>query len=110
MQTYREKLVGEEIEDGRPLHSLCLSIRDLLLEQVCADIEEGTPALAEISERLKAEVSVYPMTKRDAFTFVAGADAGSQVLPLASRRYAVISALAYALPSGSRFFLCLQGQ
>ncbi|UCH57142.1 MAG: DNA double-strand break repair nuclease NurA, partial [Candidatus Bathyarchaeota archaeon] len=51
------------------------------------------------------ELTFYPVSKRLPFREVAGADAGSQVLPLASRRYAVISALVYTLPSGERFFL-----
>ena len=44
------------------------------------------------------------MSRRDCFKNVAGADAGSQILPLASRRYGIVNALVYSLPAGRRFF------
>jgi hypothetical protein len=85
--------------------NLYLSIRNLLIEEVSGDLEKDAPAVSEIASRLKQMMAFYPMSRRDPFGIVAGADAGSQVLPLASRRYAVISALVYTLPSGARFFL-----
>ncbi|MGD2201754.1 MAG: DNA double-strand break repair nuclease NurA, partial [Candidatus Bathyarchaeota archaeon] len=64
-----------------------------------------SPAVKELAERIKDKITIYRSSKRDAFKEVSGADAGSQVLPLASRKYAVISALVYTIPSGRRFFL-----
>jgi len=88
-----------------PHPNLCLAIRNLLLKEVSNDVEEESPVVRELAARLRLELSIFEMSKRDPFQAVAGADAGSQVLPLASRRYAVISAMVYSLPSGSRFFL-----
>lgn len=105
MQILREKVEEGGVEVGKPLHNLCLAIRDLLLERVSADIERSSPAIAELAEKLRNDLTLYTMGKREPYSFVAGADAGSQILPLASRRYAVISALVYTLPAGSRHFL-----
>jgi len=76
-----------------------------MLKEVSNDVEKESPSVSELATRLRKELSLFKMNKRDNFRAVAGADAGSQVLPLASRRYAVISALVYSFPSGSRFFL-----
>jgi len=95
--------IQNELQAPHP--NLCLDIRNLMLNEVSNDVEEDSPAVRELATRLRQELSLFEMDKRDAFHAVAGADAGSQVLPLASRRYAVISALVYSLPSGSRFFL-----
>ena len=103
MQTFKEKLADPLTR--APLPNLYLSIRDLLLEEVCADVEGDVRAVKELASRLREELVLRTMSKREPFEVVAGVDAGSQVLPLASRRYAVISALVYILPSGRRFFL-----
>ena len=103
--TYHEKPGADEKLDLRSGPDLFLSIRNLLLEEVAGDIENDSPKVRSLASRLRRELSIYAMEKREPFERVAGADAGSQVLPLASRRYAVISALVYSLPSGRRFFL-----
>jgi len=90
MQTFKEKLA--EPLTRAPLPNLYLSIRDLLLEEVCADVEGDARAVKELASRLREELVLRTMSKREPFDVVAGVDAGSQVLPLASRRYAVISA------------------
>ena len=106
MLTYREKLETVESLEPSEIHStLSLAIRNLMLEQVTGDVEEETAAVRELAARLRREVPFFEMNRRDPFRAVAGIDAGSQILPLASRRYAVISALVYSLPSCSRFFL-----
>jgi hypothetical protein len=106
MQTFQKR----SAEDGESLDlstnsNLFFSIRNLLMEAVTGDVEEESAVVREIAARLRKELLLKEMKKREPFTEVAGVDAGSQVLPLASRRYAVISALVYSLPSGSRFFL-----
>jgi len=106
MLTYRGKLEdGERVDEKASGPSLYLCIRNLLIDEVTGDVERDSPTVKALASRLRQEMSFYSMTKRDPFRVVAGADAGSQVLPLASRRYAVISALVYSLPSGARFFL-----
>jgi len=107
VQTYRQRPGGAQIpsEVPAPHPNLCLAIRNLMLREVSREVVEETPAVRELAARIRRELSLFPMIKRDPFQAVAGADAGSQILPLASRRYAIISALVYALPSGSRFFL-----
>lgn len=105
MLTVGERIArdGSELDGSVP--GLYLSIRNLLIEEVTRDIEEDSPAVRELADRLRRDLPIYQMGSRGSFPRVSGADAGSHILPLASRRYAVISALVYSLPSGSRFFL-----
>jgi hypothetical protein len=104
--TYREKLgAAEDLIDFGTSSNLYLSVRNLLLGKIYNDVEEDAPTVRKLAARIRNEMTLYNMSKRDPFHDVAGADASSQVLPLASRRYAVISALVCSLPSGTRFFL-----
>lgn len=106
MQTYHKDPRAEERHlDLGTDSNLFFSIRNLLLEAVTCDVREGAGAVREIAVWLRRELPLHTMSKREPFVDVAGADAGSQVLPLAARRYAVISALVYSLPRGTRFFL-----
>ncbi len=89
----------------RPSGNLSLSIRDLLLGEITRDVSAEQPAISALAARIREEMCLYPMTKHEAYRHVAGVDAGSQILPLASRRYGVISALAYALPKGGKFWM-----
>jgi len=106
VQTIREKTeagIAPLDLDARP--NLFLSIRNLLLEEVTTQVEDDIPAVKELAQRIREEIAIHAATKRDPFHEVAGVDAGSHMLPLASRRFAVFSALVYSLPSGRRFFL-----
>ncbi len=94
-----------EAKINEPFQSLRLSMRDLLLKEVACNIISEQPEITSLAEKIRSETPIYPMSKHEEFRKVVGVDAGSQILPLASRRYAVISALAYSLPIGSRFFL-----
>jgi hypothetical protein len=85
--------------------NLCLAIRNLLLKEIPEDVEVGMEVLRRLVERLRGELSLYALEREECFSSVAGADAGGQILPLASRRYAVVDALVYETPSGLRFFL-----
>jgi len=106
MLTYREKPEMGERPDLQALSpNLHLSIRNLLLKEVSNDVEEDSTQVRELAARLRRMLTICLMSKRESFDEVAGVDAGSQVLPLASRRYAVISALVYSQNSGSRFFV-----
>ncbi len=105
MQTLEEKTRGEAFEPEPTSPNIYLSIRDLLMDEVIEDVLTEAPLIKELAAKLRQRLDIYPMAKREAFTRVSGVDAGSQVLPLASRQYAVISALVYSLPGGRRFFL-----
>ncbi len=89
----------------RPGESLSLSIRDLLLGEISSDVASEQPAVAALAARIREEMSLFPMTKHEAYKSVTGVDAGSQILPLASKRYGVVSALAYGLPGGAKFWM-----
>lgn len=96
--------VEEEIfQKANP--NLCLAIRNLLLKEIPGDVEKGMEALRGLVERLRGELTLYGLKRKEHFNSVAGADAGSQILPLASRRYAVVDALVYETSSTLRFFL-----
>ena len=87
------------------MENLSLCLRDLLLSEVEDDISTDLESISNLSTRLREELRLYPMTREERFMNVAAADAGSQVLQLASRRYGVMSALVYGAPSGSRFWM-----
>jgi hypothetical protein len=85
--------------------NLNLAIRDMLLDEITNNVLVETPIVNELASRLRQEINIYSLRKREAFGKVAGVDAGSQIIPLVSRQYAVIGALVYRLPNGDRFFL-----
>lgn len=92
------------IQTRAPQANLTLSLRNLLLEEITEDVLAEGPLVKELSSRIRAETQIYGLRKREAFKRVVGVDAGSQIIPLASRQYAVIGALAYSLHTGHRFF------
>jgi hypothetical protein len=102
---YQERVVDEEYSLETQVPNLYLSIRNLLLEEVYSDINECSPLVMELSKKMRQSLDIYKMQKREPYTRVSGVDAGSQILPLAFKRYAVISSLVYSLPTGSRYFL-----
>lgn len=85
--------------------SLSLSVRNMLLKEISDDVVNEQPSVDVIASRIRKDVSLFPMSKHEAFAKVAGVDAGSQILPLASRRYGLITALTYGLPSGFKYWM-----
>ncbi len=83
---------------------LCLEIRDLIFNELTSNIKEEAPRVRELAERVRRGLEISMMRRLEPYREVSGVDAGSQILPLASRRYAVISALVYTLPHGERYF------
>ena len=100
--TYKKAL--GELEPSR-IPNLYQSLRELLIDEVYSDIVSESPAVEELSMRIRGEVPIHRMEKQEAFKYVSGVDAGSQILNLASRRYAVLSALVYSVPSGRKYYL-----
>ncbi|MFC1803456.1 hypothetical protein ACFL0D_05760, partial [Thermoproteota archaeon] len=64
-----------------------------------------TPKINQIVEFIRKQVEITTLSKVENYVQVLGVDAGSQIIPLASRQYAVLGALAYSFPNGRRFFL-----
>jgi len=102
---YKEKSQLEAAVETRAPTNLSLSLRNLLLTEITGDVLEEGPHVRELAARIRAEDTFYTLRKREAYRRVTGVDAGSQIIPLASRRYAVIGAMAYSLHDGVRFFL-----
>jgi len=103
---YKEKSqLNAAMETRAPTPNLSLSLRNLLLTEITSDILEESPHIKELAARIRAEDTFYTLNKREPYRRVTGVDAGSQIIPLASRRYAVIGAMAYSLHDGSRYFL-----
>jgi hypothetical protein len=100
-----EKRAGVIEGVRRPGENLSLSIRDLLLREISSDVASEEPVVTALAARIREEMSLFPMTKHEAFKRVVGVDAGSQILPLASKRYGVVSAIAYGLPGGAKFWM-----
>jgi hypothetical protein len=102
---YKEKIRAVNIPNQiRPNTNLPLTIRKLLLDEITTDIVKKTPKVEELSLKIRKEINIHTLNKKEAFTFITGVDAGSQIIPLASRQYAVISALAFSLPNGNKYF------
>lgn len=85
--------------------NLSLSIRNLLLTEITDKVIDENPLLRDLANKIRERIEIIKLNKFECFTNVTGVDAGSQIIPLASRKYAVISALAYFIPSGYKFFL-----
>lgn len=83
---------------------LCLEIRNLIFKELTSSVREEGPRVRELASRVRRELETFKMRRLEPYRVVSGADAGSQTLPLALRRYAVISALVYTLPHGERYF------
>lgn len=83
---------------------LCLALRSLILDEVSKDVHEDFLKLPEVVSAIKEKLSFSPVNRKMAYGRVAGADAGSQRVPLASRWFAVIAALLYQLPGAERYF------
>jgi hypothetical protein len=81
------------------------SIRNILINEVSEGIIEETPTILRLATKIREKSKIFPIKKISVFKKAAGVDGGSQILPLASRRYAVISAIAFSIPEGKRFFL-----
>lgn len=106
MLAYKEKSqLNTAMETRAPAPNLSLSLRNLLLTEITSDILEEGPRVKELAARIRAEDTFYTLRKREKYRRVTGVDAGSQIIPLASRRYAVIGAIVYSLHDGGRFFL-----
>lgn len=82
---------------------LCLAIRDLVLEDVVSDVEKDLEVTTRIAEKIRVGAEIDEICRQESFNKVTGIDAGGERLPLSSRRYAVITALAYSLPGGRYF-------
>jgi len=83
---------------------LCLALRNLILDEVSQDIHEDILRLPEVISAIRERIALYPVERKAAYEKVAGVDAGSQRVPLASRWFAVIAALVYRLPKAERYF------
>ena len=88
-----------------PKSNLSLSIRNLLLKEITDKVLDENPLVKGLANKVRERIEIIKLDKYEVFKNVTGVDAGSQIIPLASRKYAVISALAYCIPSGSKFFL-----
>lgn len=103
MLAVKEKIIARgKIET--PIN-LGLSLRKMILEEITENAFIQTPKVKELASRIRDEMLITPLTKWEKYINVIGVDAGSQIIPLASMQYAVIGALAYAMPNGERFFL-----
>jgi len=100
-----EKNRLQQTLDRVPSPNFNLAIRNLLLREIAGDVLNERPVLQKLAERVRNEIRIFPIKKKEVFVKVAGVDAGSQIIPLASRQYAIIGALAYRLPNCERFFL-----
>jgi hypothetical protein len=98
----KEKKITREKET---LENLGLSLRRMILDEITESVFSQTPKVNELTTRIRREMFITSLTKREKYVNVIGVDAGSQIIPLASMQYAVIGALAYAMPNGKRFFL-----
>lgn len=104
LESHHGSMVIEDSEEIPHHPNILFAIRRLMLDEVSGEVERKIPEVMELATRLRRELPLFGMRKRETFKLVTGVDAGSQILILASTRYAIMSALAYSLPSGSRFF------
>jgi hypothetical protein len=85
--------------------NLSLSCRKLILDEITETVFNETPKINQITKIRRKQIQIKELQEIENYVQVLGVDAGSQIIPLASRQYAVLGALAYSLPDGIRFFL-----
>ncbi|NIP66596.1 DNA double-strand break repair nuclease NurA, partial [Candidatus Bathyarchaeota archaeon] len=83
---------------------LCLALRNLILHEASKDAHQDFTRLPEIISEVKDHLNFYSVDRETTYDRVAGVDAGSHRVPLASRWFAVITALIYQLPEAKRYF------
>ncbi len=83
---------------------LCLALRNLILDEVSKDVHNDFLRLPEVISEVRERLAFYPVDRKLTYSRVAGADAGGQRVPLASRWFAIIAALVYLLPEAKRYF------
>lgn len=83
---------------------LCLALRNLILDEVSKDVCDDISNLPQVVSAVRERLAFHPVVREMAYDKVAGVDAGSQRVPLASRWFAVIAALVYQLPNAERYF------
>jgi len=83
---------------------LCLALRNVILNEVSKDAQKDLLRLPQVISTIKEKINLYSVEHKIAYNKVAGVDAGSQRVPLASRWFAVIAALVYRLPNAERYF------
>ena len=103
MLAIKENIITQE-KNKNPTN-LGLSLRQMILDEITERVFTQTPKVNKLASRIRDEMSISPLAKREKFIQVIGVDAGSQIIPLASMQYAVIGALVYAMPECNRFFL-----
>jgi len=101
MLAVKEKLIAQDKTIPASPENLSLSLRNLILDEITENVFEQTPIVNQLATRIRNEIIITPLTKKEDYVHVIGVDAGSQIIPLASKQYAVIGALAYSLPDGS---------
>lgn len=103
MLAVKEKIIEQEKIEV-PVN-MGLSMRKMILDEITENVFIQTPKVKKLASKIRDEILITKITKQENFVNVLGVDAGSQIIPLASMQYAVIGALAYAMPDGKRFFL-----
>ncbi len=83
---------------------LCLALRNLIIHEISKDAHEDFTKLPEIVSEVERQLNFCSVDRKTVYDRVAGADAGGQRVPLASRWFAVITALVYQLPNARRYF------
>ena len=112
MPTFKQRFLPEApLESAKETNGefsthpdLCLAIRNLVLEEISLDVSRDIDFVQKVAEKIRAEAAITEICRREHFTRTAGVDAGEQQIPLSSRWYSIISALAYSLPEGRCFF------
>jgi hypothetical protein len=83
---------------------LCLALRNMILNEVSKDVNSDFLKLPQVVSAIKRKIAFYSIDRKVVYDIVAGVDAGSQRVPLASRWFAIIAALVYQLPNAKRYF------
>lgn len=101
----QNSLISGLLKESRKTYpKLCLTLRNLILDEVSKDVHEDFMRLPQLASAIQQGISFCSVDRKIVYDIVAGVDAGSQRVPLASRWFAVIAALVYQLPNAKRYF------